>query len=147
MKPKYQRLIFLIVTVIFLGAAMMLTLRAFKENLVYFYSPSDLITRKPTAENVIRIGGIVDLNSVIHTPSHRVMFRITDGKTSIHIAYGGTLPTLFREGQGVIAEGRLVDPEHFEATTILAKHDEKYMPKEVVDSLKKSGYWQKDYAR
>ncbi len=146
MKPKHQRLVFVVASVACLCAAVLLTMRAFKENLVYFFSPSDIVAMPPKPGQVIRIGGLVKTESLEHLPGNRVAFIVTDGKAEIAVAYQGALPALFREGQGVVAEGKLQDGG-FSATTILAKHDENYMPKEVVDALKKSGHWEGQDAR
>ncbi|MDE3060670.1 MAG: cytochrome c maturation protein CcmE [Pseudomonadota bacterium] len=140
MKPKHQRLLFITVSMMFLCAATLLTLRAFRDNLVFFYSPSDLTHQAIPPDRTIRIGGLVAAGSIAHS-GQRITFVITDGTANISVAYEGMLPSLFREGQGVVAEGHLADPAHFLANTILAKHDEKYMPREVVDALKRSGQW------
>jgi cytochrome c-type biogenesis protein CcmE len=94
----------------------------------------------------VRIGGLVEDRSVRRGADKRVAFRVTDGKTDLAVIYHGILPDLFREGQGVVAEGTLKPDGVFEASTILAKHDERYMPREVVEALKKSGHWQKGAA-
>jgi cytochrome c-type biogenesis protein CcmE len=90
----------------------------------------------------MRIGGLVETQSVAHEDGSHISFRVTDGKTDIDVSYDGILPDLFREGQGVVAEGQLDKNGVFVANTILAKHDEKYMPPEVAAALKKSGHWQ-----
>jgi len=118
-----------------------MVLAAFRDNLVFFYSPSELIARPALAGGRIRIGGLVETQSLDHQDGRQVSFRVTDGKTDIDVSYDGVLPDLFREGQGVVAEGRIKDGV-FVANTILAKHDEKYMPPEVAAALKKSGHWQ-----
>ena len=145
MKPKHQRLIFVAVSVVFLCAATLLVMQAFKDNLVYFYSPSDIAAKPPVQGQKIRIGGLVKAGSV-SKKDNRVRFVVSDGRQDIEVGYAGMLPNLFREGQGVIAEG-VIENGAFSATTILAKHDENYMPKEVVDALKKSGHWEEQYGR
>jgi cytochrome c-type biogenesis protein CcmE len=149
MKPKHQRLLFVTMSLVFLMAAVLLTMQAFKENLVYFYSPTDIakLTVYTDSANPIRIGGLVKEGSIHKTGEGSIVFTITDGNEDIRTYYTGMLPNLFREGQGVVAEGRLGEGKSFKASTILAKHDENYMPKEVVDSLKESGRWQGDDAR
>jgi cytochrome c-type biogenesis protein CcmE len=142
MKRKHKRLAILLLGLTALGGATALVLAAFSDNLVFFYSPSDLAT-KPHSGQRIRIGGLVELQSLAQDGRH-VSFRVTDGKTDVAVAYDGALPDLFREGQGVVAEGRLDADGVFVASTVLAKHDERYMPPEVVDALKKSGYWQEN---
>lgn len=141
MKPKHQRLVFVLVSVVFLCASVLFTLRAFRDNLVFFYSPSDLADHRIEPGRTIRVGGLVQTGSLAHLEQDGITFAITDGNASVHVSYRGMLPNLFREGQGVVAEGSLTDADHFTAKTILAKHDENYMPKEVVDALKKTGRW------
>jgi cytochrome c-type biogenesis protein CcmE len=144
---KQQRLGLLALGMMALAGATALVLTAFSSNLVFFYSPSDLKTQAIPPDRRVRIGGLVEKQSVSHPGDERtVSFRITDGKTDIGVVYRGILPDLFREGQGVVAEGRLEADGVFAASTVLAKHDERYMPREVVDALKKSGHWQEGTA-
>lgn len=125
-----------------LGVAAALVLSAFEDSIVYFYSPSDVAANKPPPERRFRIGGIVVKDSVARAADGKtVRFRVTDTANTIEIAYIGVLPDLFREGQGVVAEGRLDADGRFRADEVLAKHDETYMPREVADALKKSGRW------
>ena len=138
---KRKRLAILVVGLVVLGGATAMVLAAFRDNLVFFHSPSELAADPALAAGRMRIGGLVENQSVAHEDGSRVTFRITDGKTDIAVRYDGVLPDLFREGQGVVAEGRVKDGV-FVASTILAKHDEKYMPPEVAAALKKSGHWQ-----
>ena len=142
MKPKHQRLIFIAFSMIFMVAAVLLTMQAFRENLVFFYSPSDLSQLSEKPSGLIRIGGLVEAGSINKLNEDSLSFSVTDGQDSIQVEYTGLLPTLFREGQGVVAEGNITGIKHFTASRILTKHDENYMPKEVVDSLKKTGRWQ-----
>ena len=147
MSRKRRRLLALVVGLGLLGAATAMVLVAFSDNLVFFYSPSDLVAKGIGPGRRIRIGGLVEEHSVQHSDDgHRVDFRVTDGKTDIAVSYTGILPDLFREGQGVVAEGRLRPDGAFAATTVFAKHDEKYMPPEVVEALKKQGRWQEGAA-
>jgi cytochrome c-type biogenesis protein CcmE len=126
-----------------LAAATALVLTAFNDNLVFFYSPSDLAEKAIGPDRRIRIGGLVEPRSLKRQPGgHGIDFRVTDGKTTVAVVYDGVLPDLFREGQGVVTEGRLRRDGVFAATNVLAKHDEKYMPPEVADALKKAGRWQ-----
>ncbi|MFW0776840.1 MAG: cytochrome c maturation protein CcmE [Rickettsiales bacterium] len=141
MKPKHQRLLFIACSVLMLCAATLITLQAFNENIVFFYSPSDLESKEALPDQLIRVGGLVLTGSVSEKKDNEVSFSITDGKATILVSYQGLLPSLFREGQGIIAEGYLQDRTHIRAKRILAKHDEKYVPKEVMDSLKKTGHW------
>jgi cytochrome c-type biogenesis protein CcmE len=138
---KKKRLAILLVGLAALGGATAMVLAAFRDNLVFFYSPSELVARPALTAGRIRIGGLVETQSVEHQDGRQVNFRVTDGKTDIAVSYDGVLPDLFREGQGVVAEGR-VRGGVFVANTILAKHDEKYMPPEVAKALKDSGHWQ-----
>jgi cytochrome c-type biogenesis protein CcmE len=146
MTRKRRRLITLVAALLALGTATALVLAAFNDSLVFFYSPSDLAEKTVAPERRIRIGGLVEANSVAkQVDGHAVAFRVTDGKTELRVVYDGILPDLFREGQGVVAEGKLRDGV-FIASSVLAKHDEKYMPPEVADALKKSGRWQEGSA-
>ena len=148
MTRKQQRLSLLGLGMIALGGATALVLSAFSDNLVFFYSPGDLKTKAAAADRRVRIGGLVERDSVVHGAGGRqVTFRVTDGATDLGVVYEGILPDLFREGQGVVAEGKLRPDGVFAATTVLAKHDERYMPREVVDALKKSGHWQEGGAQ
>jgi cytochrome c-type biogenesis protein CcmE len=140
-KPKHQRLVFVGVSVLFLCVSVLLSMRAFRDNLVFFYSPSDISRKTIDPARLIRIGGLVENGSLVRGEHNRIDFNVTDNAAHLAVSYSGMLPSLFREGQGVVAEGYLKDAQHFEASTILAKHDENYMPKEVVDSLKRAGQW------
>jgi cytochrome c-type biogenesis protein CcmE len=124
------------------GAAVGLALYALSDNIVFFYSPSELADKHVATGAHLRIGGLVAPGSVVKSGEDRLQFSITDGSKQVAVSYEGLPPDLFREGQGVVAEGILEGPSAFRAETILAKHDERYMPKEVVDSLKKQGRWQ-----
>jgi cytochrome c-type biogenesis protein CcmE len=142
MTRKQQRLGLLALGTVALGGATALVLMAFNDNLVFFYSPSELKAKAVAADRRVRIGGLVEAHSLSRaSDGHRVSFRITDGATDIAVVYQGLLPDLFREGQGAVAEGKLRPDGVFAASSVLAKHDENYMPREVVDALKKSGDW------
>jgi cytochrome c-type biogenesis protein CcmE len=119
-----------------------LVLMAFKDNLVFFVSPSDLAKTGPSGR-MVRLGGLVEQNSVIRasTANAATTFRITDGAKDVTVTFSGILPDLFREGQGVVTLGTLRPDGVFVASEVLAKHDENYMPKEVAEALKKSGHW------
>jgi cytochrome c-type biogenesis protein CcmE len=120
-----------------LGVATALALTAFQDNLTYFYSPSDLAADHISAGRLIRLGGMVEADSVKHVSGGQtVEFRVTDKASTIGVTYTGQLPDLFREGQGVVTEGRLRSDGVFVASEVLAKHDEKYMPPEVAKALK-----------
>jgi cytochrome c-type biogenesis protein CcmE len=111
-------------------------------NVLYFYSPSDVATKHVEPGVAFRIGGLVEKASVHHGAGADVRFTVTDGARAVPIEFNGVLPALFREGQGVVATGALGADGTFNATEVLAKHDEKYMPPEVVAALKRSGRWQ-----
>jgi cytochrome c-type biogenesis protein CcmE len=142
MKPKTFRVILVLCSVVFLSLAVLLVLQGMKQGIVYFYSPSDVFfaekTKKIiTEQQTIRIGGLVAKGSLRSVgTTHR--FAIIDTHKTIDVTYDGLLPSLFREGQGVIAEGVLNTHHILVAKTILAKHDEKYMPKQVYKALRKN---------
>ncbi|WP_142849343.1 cytochrome c maturation protein CcmE [Telmatospirillum sp. J64-1] len=140
MTRKTRRLYFVTLGMLALGAAAVLVLTAMSDKLVYFYSPSDLQTQHITEDRRFRLGGLVEEGSV-EREGQTTRFRVTDTVHTVSVAYTGILPDLFREGQGVVTEGRLGADGTFQAVSVLAKHDENYMPKEVADSLKKTGQW------
>ncbi|MDE2167032.1 MAG: cytochrome c maturation protein CcmE [Alphaproteobacteria bacterium] len=142
MTRKRRRLYFVIGGVALLGLAVGLTLSALKDNLVFFYSPTELYARHVHPGQLVRIGGLVAAGSYKREVNGSTIdFTVTDGKKSVPVTYSGTVPDLFREGQGVVVEGRLAANGLFDATTLLAKHDARYMPPEVVEALKKEGRW------
>lgn len=143
MTPKRKRLWLLVGSMCVLGAAAALVLSALSDNIVFFYSPSQLAGKHLSPERRFRLGGLVEQGSV-KKEGAEVRFRITDLKDNIEVVYRGILPDLFREGQGVIAEGTLGANGVFAAREVLAKHDEKYMPPEVAKALKESGRWQEE---
>jgi cytochrome c-type biogenesis protein CcmE len=130
-----------------LAVAVALMLNAFRSSIVFFNSPSEVAEKHITAGTRIRLGGLVKAGSLVRGDNMRIRFDVTDGSREVAVAYQGVLPDLFREGQGVVAEGALDGSGVFAADTILAKHDETYMPKEVADALKKSGHWKDDYGQ
>ena len=123
-----------------IGAAI-LVVAALKDNVLYFYSPSDVLAKHVAPGVAFRIGGLVEKRSVRKTQGTQIRFVVTDGRARVPVEFDGVLPALFREGQGVVAMGSLTPSGTFEASQVLAKHDEKYMPPEVVDALKRSGRW------
>ncbi|GGG32307.1 cytochrome c-type biogenesis protein CcmE [Caldovatus sediminis] len=145
MTRKRRRLAILLLCGLGLGSATALTLAAFRDNLVFFLSPSDLAAKPPPADRAFRLGGLVEAGSVERAtgadgrPTAR--FRVTDGAHAISVVYAGILPDLFREGQGVVTLGRLGPDGVFHASEVLARHDETYMPPEVADALKRAGHW------
>lgn len=143
MKRKHKRLTFAFIALFLLGAAAALILTAFEDNIVFFYSPTELAEKKPGPGERLRIGGLVKAGSLDRPGDGVVGFTITDTARSVTVRYRGILPDLFREGQGVVAEGHLRSGV-FLADEVLAKHDENYMPPEVAEALKKSGQWKPD---
>ena len=125
-----------------LAIALALVLVTLKDSIVFFNSPTDVVEKHVAPGTRIRLGGLVKPGSIARGSNLAVRFAVTDGNKEIAVAYSGVLPDLFREGQGVVAEGVLASPGQMRAETILAKHDERYMPREVVDALKKQGRWQ-----
>jgi cytochrome c-type biogenesis protein CcmE len=147
MKPKRRRLLTVVAGLSFLGLATGLVLAAFDEGVTYFYSPSDLVERQVPEGRMLRIGGLVEEGSVTRGEGLTVAFSVTDLARSVPVRYSGILPDLFREGQGVVAVGKLGQDGVFTASEVLAKHDESYMPPEAADALKKAGQWTEDTAR
>ena len=142
MNAKYRRLFITIIVILTLGLATKLILMALEDNIVYFYTPNDLIEKFSDTKNIqnkIRIGGLV-LESSIKKEGEKTIFMITDRKKEVKVLFEGPLPDLFREGQGIVAEGMFQD-NNFIASEVLAKHDENYMPPEVADALKKNNVW------
>jgi cytochrome c-type biogenesis protein CcmE len=145
MTRKRQRLVILLVALLLGGGATALVLNAFNDNLVFFYSPTDLKTKPVPVGRSLRIGGLVEEGSVKRDSDGVTLhFTVTDLKNRVAVSYSGVLPDLFREGQGVVAEGTLSADGNFQARSVLAKHDERYMPREVAEALKKSGEWRGD---
>jgi cytochrome c-type biogenesis protein CcmE len=138
---KKRRLYIVLAGLIMLALAAGLTLFAMRDSLVFFYTPSDLTEKEVNPGQRIRLGGLVAEGSV-ESEGATVRFIVTDLTAEMPVTYTGILPDLFREGQGVVAEGSLLPDGTLEASSVLAKHDENYMPKEVADKLKDSGRWQ-----
>ncbi|HXV22779.1 MAG TPA: cytochrome c maturation protein CcmE [Alphaproteobacteria bacterium] len=141
MTRKRRRLLALTAGLLALGSAAALALSALDESLVFFQSPSDIEAKTPPTGRIFRLGGLVEEGSLQTGADGTVRFRVTDLKEAVSVTFKGVLPDLFREGQGVVAQGRLQSDGVFVATEILAKHDETYMPAEVAEALKKSGRW------
>jgi cytochrome c-type biogenesis protein CcmE len=147
MTRKRRRLILIGGALCVLAVAVGLMLNAFRDSIVFFNSPTDVAEKHIPPGTRIRIGGLVKAGSLVRGDDLKIRFDVTDGNRDIAVAYQGVLPDLFREGQGVVAEGALDGGGLFDADTILAKHDENYMPKEVADALKKSGRWKDTYGQ
>ncbi len=141
MTRKGRRLTLIASALGVLGVAAALMAFAFRDNIVFFYGPSELAEKAPAPGARLRIGGLVKEGSVKRVGDRNISFVVTDTKKDVSVAYAGQLPDLFREGQGVVAEGVLVGPGQFRADSVLAKHDETYMPRDVADALKKQGVW------
>jgi cytochrome c-type biogenesis protein CcmE len=140
-KPKHKRLVFVGLGLSILAVAVLLVLNALEDSIVFFHSPTDVAEKRVSMDRRLRVGGLVEQGSVQRGAGSDVRFRVTDLANTVAVSYSGILPDLFREGQGVVVEGRIRDGV-FVADQVLAKHDEKYMPPEVAESLKKSGQWQ-----
>ena len=144
MTRKKRRLVLIGSALTVLAVAVALVLTALKDAIVFFNSPTDVTEKHIATGSRLRLGGLVKEGSVQRGENMQVRFEVTDGKNTVRVAYQGLLPDLFREGQGVVTEGTLDGGGMFKADSVLAKHDEKYMPKEVADALKKQGLWKED---
>ena len=141
MKPRTKRAVAIVAGIAALGVAVALVLNAFRSNLVFFFTPSQVATHEAPRDRAFRIGGLVEAGSVVHDKDAlTVHFRVTDTAETIPVVYTGILPDLFREGKGVVAQGKLDADGTFRASEVLAKHDENYMPPEAAEALKKAGH-------
>jgi cytochrome c-type biogenesis protein CcmE len=147
MTRKQRRFAMIAAGVSVLAAAVLLMLFAMKDSIVFFNSPTDLTEKHFAPGARIRLGGLVEPGSVVRGDNLAVRFEVTDGSHAIAVTYQGILPDLFREGQGIVAEGALDGAGVFRADNVLAKHDENYMPKEVAEALKKQGHWKDAYEK
>jgi cytochrome c-type biogenesis protein CcmE len=147
MTRKQRRLVLIGASLAVLGLAAALVLSALRESIVFFNSPTDVVEKHVGPGTRIRLGGLVKPGSVERGDNLVVRFEVTDGNRAIKVAYQGILPDLFREGQGVIAEGALQADGVFRADSVLAKHDENYMPPEVAEKLKAQGVWRGEDAK
>ena len=144
MTRKQRRGILIGTCLVVLGVAVGLVLYAMRDSIVFFYSPSEVAKMQITPGQRFRLGGLVATGSVVRGEGTTVRFAVTDKVTTLLVTYTGVLPDLFREGQGVVAEGVLGADGTFQADNVLAKHDEKYMPPEVAKKLKEQGVWRGD---
>jgi cytochrome c-type biogenesis protein CcmE len=144
MTRKQRRFAMIAAGVSVLASAVLLILFAMQDSVVFFNSPTDVVEKHVVPGSRIRLGGLVSPGSVTRGDALAVRFEVTDGNHAIPVTYQGILPDLFREGQGIVAEGALDGSGVFKADNVLAKHDETYMPKEVADALKKQGHWKDD---
>jgi cytochrome c-type biogenesis protein CcmE len=142
MTRKQRRLTLIVSAGAVLAFALGLVLYAMNDTIVFFHAPGDLAARQVQPGTRFRLGGLVKEGSVKRSENQAVTFDIVDAQGSVTVRYQGLLPDLFREGQGVVTEGALVAPGLFQADTVLAKHDETYMPREVADALRRQGHWQ-----
>ena len=147
MKAKHKRIFFIIIIMITISTGSFLIISNLRDNIVFFYSPSEIFSKSPPENKKIRVGGMVETNSLKRNIKERggkkfeeIFFKISDNETFIVIKFSGILPDLFREGQGVVAEGFFdIKNKIFNATNVLAKHDENYMPPEIEESLNVKG--------
>ncbi len=146
MTRKQRRLTIIAAAGGVLALAAGLVLFAMRDTIVFFYGPTEITEKGVQPGTRMRLGGLVESGSVQRGTGQRVAFAVTDGRTSVTVNYDGLLPDLFREGQGVVTEGVFEGAGHFKADSVLAKHDETYMPREVADALKKQGHWQGETA-
>lgn len=137
---KQKRLGIILILGVVLALATSLILTALRDEIVFFFSPTELVERPELSGQAVRIGGLVLEDSWVKSGENNIFF-VTDGATELEVNYVGLLPDLFREGQGVVAEGKLAEGGIFEAKTVLAKHDENYVPREVEEALKAQGNW------
>jgi cytochrome c-type biogenesis protein CcmE len=141
MTRRQRRLALIGVALGILAVAIALVLNALRDSIVFFNSPTDVVEKQVKPGVRIRIGGLVKEGSLQRSDGLVTQFEVTDGRSTVPVTYRGLLPDLFREGQGVVAEGSLDGSGTFRADSVLAKHDETYMPKEVADALRKQGHW------
>jgi cytochrome c-type biogenesis protein CcmE len=141
MTRKQKRMTTILGGLAILGLAAGIALYALSDAIVFFYTPSEVATKQVQPGQRIRLGGLVENGSLVRGPDANISFVVTDMTKTLAVAYRGQLPDLFREGQGVVAEGSLDATGTFHADTVLAKHDETYMPKDVADRLKEQGVW------
>ena len=140
--PKARRRLWILIAVTpVLALAVGLTLYAMRDSVTYFYSPSEATPETTPAGRAIRLGGLVEAGSVAHLDDGSVRFAVTDNAATTTVRFQGDLPDLFREGQGVVVQGAFDAERQFEATQVLAKHDETYMPREVIETLKATGHY------
>lgn len=142
MTRKQRRSVLIVMGLVVLGAATAMVLTALQDKIVFFYSPSDVVEKSVGPGERFRLGGLVEEGTVKRGEGTAIRFHVTDTARSLEVTYTGILPDLFREGQGVVTEGALDANGVFRADSVLARHDENYMPKEVADALKRQGVWQ-----
>jgi len=145
MTVRFQRLLFILFSLIFLISAILLILFNSKKNLVFFFTPSELINSDSAINDIVLIGGFVEKNSIINKGNNSYNFIITDNSNKVLVEYIGILPDLFKEEKGVVIEGTLKSDFTIHAFTVFAKHDENYMPASIQKKLQNNQYWKKNY--
>ena len=145
MSLRFQRLIFILITIFMLSAALLLILFNTKQNIVFFYTPTELIENNISLDKKVRIGGYVKNSSFIVKSLNDYEFKITDNENELLVFYKGILPDLFREGQGTVIEGFININNNVIASKVYAKHDENYMPASIKKELEKNNQWKKEY--
>ena len=145
MSLRFQRLILILLTLVILGAAILLIMFNTKQNIVFFYTPSELLENKVDPKKKLRIGGYVKKLSFVEKSLNKYEFKITDNSNDLLIFYEGMLPDLFREEQGIVIEGFIDKNKNIVASKVYAKHDENYMPASIKKELEKNNQWRKDY--
>ena len=145
MSLRFQRLLLIFLSLIFLTASIFLILFNSKKNLIFFYTPSELLHSKTQINDTIRIGGIVKKDSLKNIEDNKYVFIIHDNNNYVRVSYTGILPDLFREEQGVVVQGKLIKIDNIKAERVFAKHDENYMPTSIKKQLEKNKYWNKSY--
>ena len=145
MSLRFQRLLLILLSLIFLTASIFLILFNSKKNLIFFYTPSELLNSKTQINDTIRIGGIVKKDSLKNIEDNKYVFIIQDNNNHVRVSFTGILPDLFREEQGVVVQGKLIKIDKIKADRVFAKHDENYMPTSIKKQLEKNKYWNKNY--
>ena len=145
MSLRFQRLLLIFLSFIFLTTSIFLILFNSKKNLIFFYTPSELLNSKTQINDTIRIGGIVKKDSLKNIEDNKYIFIIHDNNNYIRVSFTGILPDLFREEQGVVVQGKLIKIDKITADRVFAKHDENYMPTSIKKQLEKNEYWNKNY--
>tara|TARA_B100001173_G_scaffold33340_1_gene25926 strand:+ start:298 stop:738 length:441 start_codon:yes stop_codon:yes gene_type:complete len=145
MSLRFQRLLLIFLSLIFLTTSIFLILFNSKKNLIFFYTPSELLNSKTQINDTIRIGGIVKKDSLKNIENNKYVFIIHDNNNDVRVSFTGILPDLFREEQGVVVQGKLIEIDKIKASRVFAKHDENYMPTSIKKQLEKNKYWNKNY--
>ncbi len=145
MSLRFQRLLLILISLTMIMFAILLILYNSRENISFFFTPTELLDSKIDTNKQIRIGGFVEKNSFIKISASSFVFNLTDNVNSIKITYNGILPDLFKEEQGAVVEGKLNSENLFIAKNVFAKHDENYMPSLIKKDLENMGYWKKNY--